>query len=741
MPFRRSLLLALMVAGLTPSLAHAAGVQPGFDLSSPSGSPFPSDRYTDPDATQLTGLRVALPKPNCAVFPSDCLDVDVLNELDGFNVQPRISIPFTGAIDPASATSDSIFLVKLSDDEVTGINQVIWNPASATLHAESRSVARPVHDVSARRHNRRARRERRSDRAGEVHPRPELRPEQGSRRQGLPEGARQGLEPLAPRRRPQGGRRRGEPLHDPERDPATRAGPAPDQGVHPGARELHARHSRRADGVPSDRRHLDPVRASDHDCSAACSRNPASGPRRARPLRLGRAPSPSARTTRPTTRRRGSGFRRPARRPACRPSRGRTECTSTSSSRTARRRRAAGRWRSSATASATTRARARSSSPRRWPRRGSRRSRSTSSVTAAARSARSPSPGRLAPPVTLLGRRPRDRPERQRRDRLDRGRERRAAEDARRQPRRPPSDGDRPDAARPRDRGRDGRRRQRQPRPRPGSRISYFGQSFGGIYGTKFLAVEPNVRAGVPNVPGGAMIEIARLSQSFRPLVWLSLVGRTPPLVNLPGLFQFNENIPLRNLPPVIDTVPGAAEIQRLVEWTEWASQSGNPVAYAPHLILEPLAGVPAKSVILQFARGDKTVPNPTTSAIIRAGGLESRTTLFRNDLARAAIPALPSNPHTFLTGSRRSGHRRSRSRRRPRSRRSSQAAAPSRSTPTARGRSSRRRWWGRRRRIWPTCRRGAKGAGVATTPAPSCLVGSRHAGGAAAARRARPWS
>ena len=28
------------------------------------------------------------------------------------------------------------------------------------------------------------------------------------------------------------------------------------------------------------------------------------------------------------------------------------------------------------------------------------------------------------------------------------------------------------------------------------SKISYFGQSFGGIYGTKFLAVEPNVRAG-----------------------------------------------------------------------------------------------------------------------------------------------------------------------------------------------------------------------------------------------------
>ena len=182
------------------------------------------------------------------------------------------------------------------------------------------------------------------------------------------------------------------------------------------------------------------------------------------------------------------------------------------------------------------------------------------------------------------------------------------------------------------------------------SRISYFGQSFGGIYGTKFLAIEPNVRAGVPNVPGGSIIEIVRLSPVFRPLLWLSLVGRTPPLANLPGLFQFNENMPLRNLPPVVNTVPGSAPIQTVIENNEWAQQAGNPVPYAPHLRKAPLAGMPQKSIILQFARGDQTVPNPTTSAIIRAGALQPQTTLFRNDLAFAANPAFPKNPHSFLT-------------------------------------------------------------------------------------------
>jgi hypothetical protein len=64
------------------------------------------------------------------------------------------------------------------------------------------------------------------------------------------------------------------------------------------------------------------------------------------------------------------------------------------------------------------------------------------------------------------------------------------------------------------------------------SKISYFGQSFGGIYGTTFLGVEPAVHAGVLNVPGGSITEIARLSPSFRPLVGIALATRVPSLYN-----------------------------------------------------------------------------------------------------------------------------------------------------------------------------------------------------------------
>ena len=80
----------------------------------------------------------------------------------------------------------------------------------------------------------------------------------------------------------------------------------------------------------------------------------------------------------------------------------------------------------------------------------------------------------------------------------------------------------------------------------------------------------------------------------------------------------------------------------------EWVQQAGNPVAYAPHLRKGPLPGMPEKHVIFQFAKGDQTVPSPTTTAILRAGDLADRATYYRNDLGFAANPALPKNPHTF---------------------------------------------------------------------------------------------
>jgi hypothetical protein len=98
---------------------------------------------------------VDLPKPDCAVRPSDCADIDVLNTLDGFNIQPRISIPFSGPIDVTTVSSQSVFLIGPQGRRV-GINQVVWEPAANTLHVESDEQLR-LTQVPAGRHTRRPR--------------------------------------------------------------------------------------------------------------------------------------------------------------------------------------------------------------------------------------------------------------------------------------------------------------------------------------------------------------------------------------------------------------------------------------------------------------------------------------------------------------------------------------------------------------------------------------------------------
>ena len=74
-------------------------VQAVFNLDHPDMSPFPSDIFTVADHTHNTRRRVNLPYPDCVVRVSDCEDIHTVNTLDGFGLQPQLSIPFDGPID------------------------------------------------------------------------------------------------------------------------------------------------------------------------------------------------------------------------------------------------------------------------------------------------------------------------------------------------------------------------------------------------------------------------------------------------------------------------------------------------------------------------------------------------------------------------------------------------------------------------------------------------------------------
>ena len=133
----RCALAVLSLALLWPSAAMAS-VQALFNPNVVEQAPFPSDRFTVPNPANITRLQVNLPLPDCTTHPSDCNDLKVINTLDGFNVNPRVSIPFSGPIDVNSANSHTIFFVELEDQErIVGINQVVWDPATNMLHAKS----------------------------------------------------------------------------------------------------------------------------------------------------------------------------------------------------------------------------------------------------------------------------------------------------------------------------------------------------------------------------------------------------------------------------------------------------------------------------------------------------------------------------------------------------------------------------------------------------------------------------
>ena len=170
-----------------------------------------------------------------------------------------------------------------------------------------------------------------------------------------------------------------------------------------------------------------------------------------------------------------------------------------------------------------------------------------------------------------------------------------------------------------------------------GRRVTYFGQSFGGIYGTMLSGVDRDVERSVLNVPGGPITEIVRLSPVFRGLTFLQL--QAAGLVNStdPTRVGFQEQLPVKGQGPVVATAPGAVAVQDFLAKVTWLNRPGSPETFAP-LIRD-------QRVIIQVAYGDKTVPNPTSYTIAHAGDLFHRVSLYRND---KATPVL-DNPHGFL--------------------------------------------------------------------------------------------
>lgn len=655
----------------TAALGEATAVHAILELDRPDQGPYPSDQFTVADPNQRTGRRVNLPLPDCSVQVSDCQDVEILNQLDGFNVQPRVSVPFDGAIDVASVTSRSVFLLRLGPPEpgwtyLVGINQIVWDPANLTLHFQSEEmldqhtryaliVTNDIRDAGGAR----------------VEAGPDLRTVQNGGggpygrelRRALAEARRFGIPPSTVVAvsvfTTQSVTAALEQIHDQLR---LMSMPTADFRLLPDGTRATFPVSQLARYAFNQHTSVEPpgftplpsnITGICDGCGADLLGLLRLVPGGVGTLAFGKYSSPDFEVHPgeylpevPTA----SGSRKPTGvnevyfnlflPEGSKPAIGWPVAIFGHGSGTNKNVQpfaVAGVLAQHGIATICINIAGNGLGPL-----GTltltKADGTSVAIPAGGRSIDQNGDNRIvegegrgaAPPRGILGSR-----DGQRQTVVDLMQLVRVIQHG------VDVDGDQvPDL---------------DPR-----RIYYFGHSLGGHYGTMFLAVEPAVRAGVLNAPGTPTSEL-RLTPMFRSgSIGALLASRIPTLLNAPGLTnldgvpvgspQFNENLPLRDTPPVSNNVDGAMAIQKTLDVLAWVAQPSSAAAWAPYLNRSPLPGVPQKAVILQFGKGDQLSPNPVTNAIVRAGNLASRTVLYRNDLAFSANPAVPKNPHFVMT-------------------------------------------------------------------------------------------
>lgn len=165
-----------------------------------------------------------------------------------------------------------------------------------------------------------------------------------------------------------------------------------------------------------------------------------------------------------------------------------------------------------------------------------------------------------------------------------------------------------------------------------GERITFVGISLGSIVGMSALTAEPAFRAGVENVPPGSIVETLVESPDFRPLV---------EVLFLPGL----------GLDPAdYDEVERELILDPIADLTRWALEPVDPLALAPYLVRDRVAGEPP-DILFQVAGLDEVAAPLPTESMITATGVEQVTRYdpaahsmleFLNQVSRYVPPATP---------------------------------------------------------------------------------------------------
>lgn len=163
-----------------------------------------------------------------------------------------------------------------------------------------------------------------------------------------------------------------------------------------------------------------------------------------------------------------------------------------------------------------------------------------------------------------------------------------------------------------------------------GSRIDYVGQSLGGMLGTLYTSVSPDVHRAVLNVPGGYLTRV--LDQATDP----NFVAMKTILYS---------TLASKGMPQ------GSPAFDTFVRSGQWILDPGDPVNYSWYVMNG--SQVPAdRNALVQYITRDAVIPNPTTQALLDSANLRGGKPLSFKQYDPTDTELPPLSRHGFLFSS-----------------------------------------------------------------------------------------
>lgn len=128
----------------------------------------------------------------------------------------------------------------------------------------------------------------------------------------------------------------------------------------------------------------------------------------------------------------------------------------------------------------------------------------------------------------------------------------------------------------------------------PGS-VFYYGVSLGGIMGLSFMGYDPDVRLGALGCGGGFWSTLFQRSVAWQGVQLL-----------IPAAY------------------PDSLDQQLLLGLAQMQFDFSDPATVAPYVLQAPLAGVPAKQLLMQMGVGDALVANVASEMVVRTSGIST---------------------------------------------------------------------------------------------------------------------